>query len=96
MPAFSETFSDDEIRALARYIREKIPEEYTESKPAFHAQEMIRSQRQRFLIDTVVSGLNVPWGMAFLPNGDMLISERSGTLYRFSKGRLTPRPDCLK
>jgi len=98
MPAFKETFSDSEIRDLARYIREEIPEESPDRKPAFHAQEIIRSQRQRFLIDTVVSGLHVPWGMAFLPNGDMLISERSGTLYRFSKGRLIPMtglPDIL-
>lgn len=89
MPAFKETFSDAEIRDLARYIREEIPEDSPDRKPAFHAQEVIRSQRQRFILDTVVSGLHVPWGMAFLPNGDMLISERSGTLYRFSKGKLT-------
>jgi len=89
MPAFKETFSDAEIHDLARYIREKIPEDSPSRKPAFHAQEVIRTQRQRFILDTVVAGLHVPWGMAFLPDGDMLISERSGTLYRFSDGQLT-------
>ncbi len=30
--------------------------------------------------DTVVKGLKSPWAMAFLPNGDMLVTERSGSL----------------
>jgi glucose/arabinose dehydrogenase len=35
----------------------------------------------------VASGLNVPWGIAFLPNGDALVSERAtGRIKRISKG----------
>jgi aldose sugar dehydrogenase len=30
--------------------------------------------------ETVVSGLEVPWGMAFLPNGDLLVTERPGRI----------------
>lgn len=30
--------------------------------------------------ETVVSGLEVPWGIAFLPNGDLLVTERPGRL----------------
>jgi len=34
----------------------------------------------------VASGLNVPWGIAFLPNGDALVSERAtGRIKRISK-----------
>ena len=51
--------------------------------------EIIQSKKQAFTLDTVVVGLDVPWGMEFLPNGDMLISERSGALYRFSNGKLS-------
>ncbi len=39
-------------------------------------------------VDTVVSGLQTPWGMAFLPNGDMLITERSGELRITRNGQL--------
>ncbi len=30
--------------------------------------------------ETVVSGLEVPWAIAFLPNGDLLVTERPGRL----------------
>jgi glucose/arabinose dehydrogenase len=35
-----------------------------------------------------VSNLDAPWALAFLPNGDMLITERFGTLQLFSNGEL--------
>lgn len=31
-------------------------------------------------LDTLLSGLNQPWGFEFLPNGNMLIAEKSGTM----------------
>ncbi len=37
-------------------------------------------------LDTVVKGLKNPWGMAFLPNGDMLYTDRDGSFYRLSNG----------
>lgn len=40
----------------------------------------------------LLSGLEHPWGMAFLPNGDMLITERPGRLRYVAKGKLEPRP----
>ncbi len=43
-------------------------------------------------IDTVASGLKVPWGMVFLPNGDMLVTERTGQLRIIQQGKLNPEP----
>ena len=34
----------------------------------------------RFQIDTVVRGLSVPWGLAWTPDGRMLMTERSGRI----------------
>lgn len=43
-------------------------------------------------IETVAEGLSFPWAMAFLPGGDMLVTERSGQLRRISGGELMPEP----
>lgn len=91
MPAFRETFTTREIRELASYVKEGIPADRGLLQPALTLEKIVTSEVQKFTVDTVVKGLNVPWGMAFLPNGDMLISEREGTLYRLSGGKI-PEP----
>lgn len=88
MPAFEATFSDDEIAALAGYIRTAVPREGLSNQAALTPDRIVESRRQRFIVDTVVTGLDVPWGMEFLPGGDILISERDGILYRFNGERL--------
>jgi len=37
-------------------------------------------------IETVVDGIDVAWGMAFLPDGSMLITEQEGNLIHFKNG----------
>ena len=37
--------------------------------------------------DEVIEGFDVPWGMVQLADGDFLVTERSGTLYRVSEGK---------
>ena len=41
---------------------------------------------------TFVEGLRNPWSMAFLPNGDMLVTERGGQLRIIRDGKLLPDP----
>lgn len=89
MPAFEQTFTDDEIKKLAKYVKNEIPRDRSKLKPAFTTDGVVSSEVHNFVIDTVVSGLSIPWGLAFLPNGDLLISERAGTLHRFSNGELS-------
>ncbi len=49
------------------------------------AEPPVVSEHANFSIETVVEGLEVPWGMAFLPGGDALIVERDpGRLHRLA------------
>lgn len=40
----------------------------------------------------VVTGLSHPWSMTFLPNGDILVTEREGRVRLIHDGRLDPAP----
>ncbi|MGX1929391.1 PQQ-dependent sugar dehydrogenase [Flagellimonas sp. 2504JD4-2] len=42
-----------------------------------------------FTAEKVISNIQNPWGMAFLPNGEILITEKSGKLLLFNDGETT-------
>jgi len=46
----------------------------------------------RIRVSVVTKGLSHPWSMAWLPNGDMLITERAGQLRILRNGALDPAP----
>jgi aldose sugar dehydrogenase len=60
--------------------------------PAQAQSDVQRSERHEFLVVTVAQGLQHPWGMAFLPNGDILVTERPGQLRVIRNGALVPQP----
>jgi glucose/arabinose dehydrogenase len=51
-----------------------------------------RSALHDYRVVTVVDGLEHPWSMAFLPGGDMLVTERPGRLRIVRGGQLLPQP----
>lgn len=50
----------------------------------------MRSAYHDYRVVTVAEGLVNPWSMAFLPGGDMLLTERPGRLRIVRNGRLLP------
>lgn len=87
MPAYDTTFTDQEINDLVTYIKEgiknveKIKTVEASKRKVYHSKDLV------YTVDTVLSGLDIPWGMTFLPDGDLLYTERSGSLYRYRKGQ---------
>ena len=55
-------------------------------------QEVFKSAHHDFRVVTVADGLVNPWSIAWLPEGDMLITERPGRLRIVRDGTLLPDP----
>jgi glucose/arabinose dehydrogenase len=53
---------------------------------------ILRSADHEYRIVTVAEGLVHPWSIAFLPGGDMLVTERPGRLRIVRNGTLLPEP----
>ncbi len=55
--------------------------------------EVFVTQQAEFRVETVASGLEHPWGLTFLPDGGMLVTERPGQLRQVDpEGRLLREP----
>ena len=50
------------------------------------------TEQQRIHVTVITKGLDHPWAMAFLGNGDMLVTERPGRLRVIRDGALEPAP----
>ena len=46
--------------------------------------DFVKTREHSFSVSLFSEGYEIPWGMAFLPNRDLLVSDRSGKLYRVS------------
>jgi glucose/arabinose dehydrogenase len=60
--------------------------------PALAQATVYKSSEHDYRIVTVAEGLQNPWGMAFLPGGDILVTERPGRLRVIRGGKLLERP----
>jgi glucose/arabinose dehydrogenase len=55
--------------------------------------KQVRSDKHAFVVTQLVEGLQNPWSIAWLPDGRMLVTERSGRLRFVSKDfKLDPKP----
>ena len=61
------------------------------SNSAAEAQKTYKSKQAQFTVETVADGLERPWSLAFLPNGDMLVTERPGRLRLVQNGKLVDK-----
>ena len=52
----------------------------------------VTTEQARIRVTVVTKGLQNPWGLAFLPNGDMLVTERPGRLRIVRGGTLDATP----
>ena len=94
MPPMANALSEQEIRAMVIFIREEAAkvgrEQSTFARPG--ARTVVKSELHAFKLETVVIGLEVAWGLDFLPDGRMLVTEKPGRLRIVENGALVPTP----
>jgi len=81
MPAFGQTFTDTEIKELSEYILKGIKNVEAYNFDDEPVTSTFTSEKLTVKLDTIATGLDVPWGIGFLPDGRILITERAGKLY---------------
>lgn len=62
------------------------------SKPLGEGPWDIATEKARVHVSIVARGLDHPWGIAFAPDGTILVTERAGRLRAIRHGRLDPSP----
>lgn len=88
MPSFEQAFTQTEIENLASYIQlgiNKVSEYDFAEQENVNVPDTFITETLRLTLDTIASGFEKPWGMAFLPNGDLLFTEISGKVFRVNK-----------
>ena len=56
---------------------------------AIGQKDQLIAEAGKIKVETLAENLTHPWGMAVLPEGDLLVTERAGYLRRFSKGKMS-------
>ena len=49
----------------------------------------VKDEVKNYTLEKVVSDIQIPWGMTWLPDGSMLVTEKSGILYHIKNGTKT-------
>jgi aldose sugar dehydrogenase len=93
MIPFKDTMTDQQIWQMVAYLRTQTAS--LKQKPVYVPDpdgQVVTSEKQTFKMEIVARNLETPWGLAFLPDGRLLITERPGRLRIVENGKLLPDP----
>lgn len=87
MPAYEETLTNEEISVLVDFVMTKASEapNFAPAPPT-----SIETSDLKLRSNLVVDGLETPWGMDFVNDSTLLITEREGRLWCLNEGTMKP------
>lgn len=91
MESYGQTMNDQTIWALTVHIRELQARALRDESGSVRPGEsgIAKTSLHDYKIEDVITkDVRTPWGIDWLPNGDMLITQRPGGVKLFSKGKL--------
>ncbi|HET7086737.1 MAG TPA: PQQ-dependent sugar dehydrogenase [Rhizomicrobium sp.] len=91
--SFKTLFFSDEIAQMPAFLRIRggILNRRVGAVPDIGG-KVFNSQKANFKAETLVTGLDQPWGMAFLPDGRLIFTERAGRLRFMDKNGKISEP----
>lgn len=89
MPSYEQTLSNDEIRAVVRYIRDAEKNSGAVKPPIA---ELTETMDYNVKIEKFAEGLEIPWAIDFIDINTALITERPGRLRLVVNGKLQTKP----
>jgi aldose sugar dehydrogenase len=90
MPAFNSVLTDADVRAMVIYLHERRASYSRTRTTQAMPDEPITAGGHTFRLETVADGLETPWAIDFLPDGNMIFTEKNGRLRVMRQGKLQP------
>jgi len=79
MPGFQGQLDDAQIGRMLAFLRIRSGAMASHPPAVPNPSNLvIKSEKQTFRIEVVASGIDTPWGEAFLPDGRLVVTERTG------------------
>lgn len=80
MPPWDDTLSSTQIRSLVVFLRERNQQEERKkiSLPHPDRDAPVSTRHEKYQLEILTRDLRTPWGLDFLPDGRMIVTERKG------------------
>jgi glucose/arabinose dehydrogenase len=98
MPVWRDVLSEDDIRSLVKFIHEKRSENTLQHLREMDEEQirsiplgLMRTELENLRIE-VIGKTGMPWGLAALSDGRLLLTEQQGVLRVIERGRLAAEP----